>query len=150
VTFRYVRRSCDSYTWLWLTLSSLGIVAFGCAMFHADPFIPRVATMAVCGILFFPLVWCIRAIVHPFEWEVVVDDDQIRWGRADRPHRQQRVAFSQLVRLIDDRSDCLVRGDLGSGRLLDIGRGVMINPRDQRALIQHLRQRLPDLKIETT
>ena len=75
MAYRYVRRSCDNYTWLWLVLALLGIVAFICAMFHADPFIPRWLSLVVCGFLLAGVVWCVRAIIHPFEWEVMVDSE---------------------------------------------------------------------------
>ena len=147
--FRQVRRSCDCYTWMWLTLSVLGITAFICAMFHTDPFIPRVVSVAVCALLLVAVVWCVRAIIHPFEWEVVVDGDQIRWGRADRPDRQQRVTVSQLARLVHDRNDSRVLGDVGRHPLTEIGVGILIRSEDQRALIDCLRQNFPGLKIET-
>jgi hypothetical protein len=150
MTFRQVRQSCDSYMWLWLTLLLLGIVAFICAIFQTDTSIPRVFSTIMCGLLLAAAVWCVRAILYPFEWEVVVDENQIRWGRADCPDRQQRVIVSQLVRLIHDKSDYLILGDVGSRQLVEIGRGVLVSSDEQRALVEYLRQSFPQLKIETT
>ena len=148
--FRYVRRSNDSYIWLLLILSLLGIIAFSCAMLPTDPFVPGRLSLVICGLLLAAVVWCGRAINHPFEWEVVVDDGQICWGRADRPDRQQRVAVSQLVRLIHDKREGQVVGDIGRFPSLEIGRGILMRSEDQSALVDYLRQSYPQLKIETT
>jgi hypothetical protein len=150
IKFRYVRRSSDSHTWLFLILSLLGIVASSCAMLPTDPFFPRWLSLVICGLLLTVVVWCVRAVIHPFEWEVAVDDGQICWGRADRPDRQQRVVVSQLVRLIHDKTEGRILANNGAWQNVQIGAGILMYSDEQNALVDYLRQKFPQLKIETT
>jgi hypothetical protein len=96
------------------------------------------------------LVYSAKCLLFPFEMEVVVDGDEVRWGRADRLERQERVSVRKLVRLVHDKSDNQVLGDVGSWRLLHIGDGILMRAADQSALVDFLRQSFPQLKIETT
>ena len=150
MSFRHVRKSRDGYTWLGLMLSVLAVVAVAISTFYTDPAIPRALSGVLFGLFFVGLVWFTRILLFPFEWELVVDGDQIRWGRADRPDKQERVVVSQLARLVHDKSDHQVLGDTGSWRLLHIGDGILIRSDDQRALVDYLRQSFPQLRIETT
>ncbi|HTI98227.1 MAG TPA: hypothetical protein VL527_04915 [Dongiaceae bacterium] len=147
--FRYVRRSNDSYVWLLLILSLLGVAAFICNLLPADPAFPRGVSLAAIVVLLVGIFWCVRAILNPFEWEVVVENGQICWGRADQQERQQRVAISKLVRLIWDKKEGEVVGDIGHfPPSLKIGEGILIRSEDQGALVDYLRQSYPQLKIE--
>ena len=133
-----------------MVLSLLGVVAFGCDLFRAAPTFPRWLSLVICGLLLAAAGWCVRVIIHPFEWEVVVNDGQIFWGRADQPDRQQRVTVSQLVCLIHDKSDGRVVGDTGRWPSLEIGAGILLRSEDRQEFVDYLRQNFPKLKIETT
>src|SRR5436309_15141981 len=124
MSFRHIRKSRDGYSWLGLTLSVLAVVAVTISMFHTDAAIPRSLSGVLLAIFFIGLIWFAKILIFPFEWELVVDGEQIRWGRADRPQDQQRIALSQLARLVHNKSDGQVLGDTGGWQLLHIGDGI--------------------------
>jgi hypothetical protein len=149
MSFRHTRRSRDGYAWLGLVLSFLGVIAFGIATFHQEPAFPRILTAVLSALALVAAVWFVKGILSPFELEVVVDGGEIRWGRVDRPDRQERVAVGKLVCLIYDKSDGRdVLGDIGHWRLLHIDDGILMRSEERDALVDHLRQTFPQLKIE--
>ena len=150
MSFRHVRQSRDSYAWVGLGLSLLGVIAFGIATFHKELAFPRILTAILAGLALVAAVWFVKGIRSPFEMEVVVDGDEIRWGRADRPERQERVAITKLVCLIHDKSDNhQVLGDSGHWQLLHIGDGILMRSEEKDELVNYLRLTFPQLKIET-
>jgi hypothetical protein len=148
MTFRHIRKSRDGYTSLGLALTLVAVIAGGVFVL-SDTSAPRVFPVVFLTLFSIAFGWFTRCVLFPFEWEVVVEADQVRWGRVDRLDQQERVTISQLVRLIHDKSDNQVLGDVGSWRHLNIGIGILIRPDDQRAFVEHLHQRFPHLNIET-
>lgn len=150
MTFRHVRKSRDAYTWVGLVLTLMAVVAGFLFTYRSDTDLPRVIPAVFTGLFFIGFAWFAKCLLVPFEMEVVVDGDEVRWGRADRLDRQERVSIRQLVRLVHDKSDNQVLGDVGSWRLLHIGDGILMRADDQSALVDFLRQSFPQLRIETT
>lgn len=148
MAFRHVRNSRDGYSWLWMALSLLAVVAGGVFTYRGDTNIPRAFPIVFTGLCFVVLVWSVKCLLFPFDMEVVVDGEEIRWGRADRPDRQERVSVRQLVRLVHDKSENQVLGDVGGRRLLHIGDGILMRATDRKALLDFLRQSFPQLRID--
>ena len=123
---------------------SLAIAAFGWLV----PSAPRLLVGAICAAFAFGFVCFAWAIVRPAEWELVAEGDQLRWGRADSPDRQQRLAVSRLTRLVYFELDGHVLADVGGPRLLPVGPDILIRAEDRRAFVEHLRRSFPSLPIE--
>jgi hypothetical protein len=149
MSYRHVRNSRDVYNWVGLVLSALAAGAFTITLFHRDPAFSKIFMVVLLVVFLAALGWFLRAIAWPFELEVVVEETEIRWGRADRPAKQQRVQISQIVRLLYDKKDCQILGDVGKRRYLVIGTGILMRTAERDALLDHLRQHCPKLKIES-
>jgi hypothetical protein len=147
MAFRHVRKSRDASTWVGLLLTLMAIVTG--VLFTSETDIPREFTVVFSGLFIVGFAWCAKCLLFPFEMEVVVDGDEIRWGRADRIDRQERVSIRQLVRIVHDKSGNQVFGDMNSWRSLHIGDGILLGAADQNALVEFLRQNYPRLRIET-
>lgn len=92
----------------------------------------------------------LRGILFPYEWELVVKDDYIRWGKVGSLTRQSKVELPSLKRLIYDRSNNKVLADTGGWRLAPLGDYIIMKPQDQSELVDYLRKKLPGLEVETT
>ena len=108
----------------------------------------RVVSGVLLALFFVSVVWFIRCLLFPFQWELVVENDFVCWGRVDGLIQQKRIAVSQLVRLVYDKSDNQVFGDVGKIVLKPIGAEVLMRSEDTQAFIECMRKEFPQLKIE--
>jgi hypothetical protein len=153
MSFRRTRKSSDGYSWLTLALSLCG--ALGCGAICINAFMgesqsAKMFTSALFFMFGIAFAFSVRGILFPYEWELVIESDLIRWGETTKPQRQRRLRVPNVKRLIHDKSDSKVLADVGSWRLLPVGDYILMRAEDQAALVEHLRQSFPSLKIETT
>jgi hypothetical protein len=146
--FRKVRGSRDRFSWIGLGLSVAATI-FGCLLFFRTPSqTDRTLSTLLLALFFVSLFWFLRCLLLPFEWELVVETDLIRWGRVDRPNRQQKLFINQLVRLVEDPTDNQVLADVGKIVLVPIGLNVLMLAEDRKAFLDFMREKFPRLPIE--
>lgn len=152
MAFRRTRKSSDGYSWLTIILSGSGTVFAGIicmATFMTESLLAKIG-MSLMFVLFgVVFLFSLRGILFSYEWELVIDDDCIRWGEAARPMRQNRVEFPRLKRLVHDKSDNKVLADVGSWRLVPLGDYILMSAQDQTEVVEYLRQKLPSLEVAT-
>lgn len=151
MTFRRIRNSNDSYTWLVLALLSClwgSAAVAGSSLIPSDEQRVKTGFFLVLLLLALPITWCALAIVRPRQWEIVVEGAVIRWGRTARPARQRSLQINQIRRIIHDRDSKRIFADVGGWSLLSIGHMVLLSFRDQLAMLAFLAQEFPHLKIE--
>jgi hypothetical protein len=152
MNFRSVRKSNDGYAWLTLALSFCGAIFCG---FLLLTFLKETRQFEIIGstllTVLFGIVcaFSLKCILLPYEWELVIEGEWIRWGKTANPQRQRRLAVSQIKILIHDKSDNKVLANIGTWTLVPIGQGILMRAEDQAALVEYMRQTFPNLKIET-
>lgn len=153
MSFRRTRRSGDGYSWLTAALALCGAIVGGViclAAFTGDSTLAKTMTSVLFVLFGLAFVFSLRGIMFPYEWELVVEGDAIRWGETARPDRQRRLSLPRVKRLIHDKSDRKVLADVGEWRLLPVGDYILMQLEDQTTLVEYLQQRFPQLKIEIT
>ena len=110
----------------------------------------KIMTFALFALFGVAWAFSLRGILFPYEWELVIEEGYIRWGETAKPRRQRRLLIPSVKRLILDKSDNKVLADVGTWRLVPVGDYILMRTDDQAALVEHLRQAFPGLRIETT
>ena len=148
ILFRKVRSSRDRYSWIGFGLATCATIFGFVLLFRAPAGTDRTLSVLLLTLFFVALLWFLRCLLFPFEWELVVETDLIRWGRVDCPGRQQRLFINQLVRLVDDPIDNQVFADTGRIVSVSIGLNVLMQSEDRKAFVDCMRERFPQLRIE--
>lgn len=147
--FRHVRNSRDVYSGFGLTIFVPAVIIAAFFFFREQQPFDRTMCGVVLGLFSLCTVCLLRFILFPLQWELVVENNEIRWGRVDRPERQQHIAVDQLVRLINDETDQQVLGDIGSWRYLRFSDNVLMSATDRNEFVGRMRENFPRLNIET-
>jgi hypothetical protein len=102
----------------------------------------------ICALLSMPILVCLWRIVFPRQLEVVIEDSQIRWGRADRINEQKSIRIEQIRRIIHDHDSRRVIADMGGWIKPSIGYPVLLSFRDQLDFVSVLSEKFPGIKVE--
>jgi hypothetical protein len=148
ILFRKVRSSRDQYSWIGFGLAICATIFGFVLLFRAPAGTDRTLSFLLLTLFFVASLWFVRCLLFPFEWEIVVETDLIRWGRVDSPDRQQKLFINQLVRLVDDSIDNQVFADTGRIVSVSIGLNVLMQSEDRKAFVDCMREKFPQLKIE--
>lgn len=150
MTFRRARRTNDWLGWLTFGASLLGVVAGFVATFHVIPDDDNGVVNPLTGCcmgVFAPLAgftgW---QLIHPQKWEFVVEDGVIRWGRAVRPDKLQRVQLADIRRVVNDWREQRVIIETASGQTV-VGDFVLILKSDRLAFLAFLKQHHPEIAV---
>ena len=158
MSFRRTRRSNDGLGWVALILSLFG-TAFTSAMCFATLFfgssgpnseslIPKVFLTLLFLLFLIAFIYCAQGILFPYEFEVVIEQDCIRWGKASRPSKQERLLISKVVRIVHDKSEGKILADTGIWRYTPIAEIVLTKSKESEEFLLELRKMFPALPIE--
>jgi hypothetical protein len=152
VIFRRARLSNDKASWLnaaFAFAATALCVFFLSAHWYSESAGVKSGAMALVAFFAAILYSAGRGIRQPFEIELVVEGDVIRWGRSVKPDEQQRLNVSQIKELIYDRRDGLsVLADVGKFCMVSIGHEVLLGSEDHDAFVEAIKEGFPNLKVE--
>lgn len=151
-TFRRTRRATDRPTWPLALLSfvlELSVFSFTLAACLFDGILDKFLCTALAFLFLTMFVWSMDSVFFPYEQELVVEDDCIRWGDCSKPARQHRLPVRKIKRIIHETQEHKVLADTGGFMLCHLCDRLLMSRNDQAALVEHLRTHFPQLTIET-
>lgn len=90
--------------------------------------------------------FCWKMVLFPWECELVMENNTIRWGRTDERDQQTSVRISQVKRWVFDRFDGELYAYTECFALKRIGDGVLNEPR-VKELIRFLERQYPEIPV---
>jgi hypothetical protein len=148
-SFHCARRTNDGEYWLMaLSISaftSLWVVALGMKALDGDK--GQVAVGVLGLFLFVPLTffsW--KVLLFPNEYELVIENHTIRWGRTDQRAQQTLMRLSQVKQWVFDRGEQELLAYTGCIALKKIGLGVL-NEQRAKEVIRFLEQQYPEIPV---
>lgn len=148
--FRCARRTNDGENWARAlgvsTFTSLWIAVLGMKALDGDK--GQIAVGVLGLFLFVPLTFfCWKEIVFPDEYELVIENHTIRWGRSDRRKEQTSIRLAVVKQWVVYRPDPVLYADTDCLLPKRVGLGILEDERRLDALIDFLRQHYPDIGV---
>lgn len=85
--------------------------------------------------------------MDPHELEFVLDREELRYGRADRPESQTRIGRTQIRELMIDSDNGNLYLDTGRTFTGQLAYDIVLTKADRRRVVVEIRENWPEVKI---